>query len=490
MKISLYQKLSISLLAIFLLVIVAIVFITQSFEAISRDKAEQELHQSLAAHLVHDNPLLSEGEHDHEALQNLFHSMMILGPNFEFYILDTNGKILSYSAKPGEVVRQSVNLEPINWLYTNQMSYPIYADDPRSDQKKIFSTAPILTNGKIRGHLFVIIGGQIYDSIFNNIKNNESVQLIGVIAISSLVFLLLILLVSFHFFVRPLKRLSIEVKNLSDSGFDKQLLPIDEVSKGLEVSELSIAFNQLISQVNLQFKQLESVDSERRELLAHLSHDLRTPLASLQGFLQTIQLKQGTLPPQEINTYIARCLKSSRSINGFVNQIFELAHLESGQVSISLEKFPIAELLYDTIEKFSISAEKKNITIALEIANEKQLVTTDIAKLERIMSNLIENAIRHTPKNGNIWINVHFHNKDNQFQLTIKDSGTGINQDELPYLFDARYRGKQAVDDGDRHIGLGLTITKKLVTLLGSDIKAGNNPEGGANFQFGLPSIG
>ncbi len=487
MKISLYQKLSISLLTIFLLVIVTLVIITQSFEAISRDKAEQELHQNLATHLVHDNPLLSEGEHDQQALENLFHSMMILGQNFEFYILDSTGKILFYSAKPGEVVRQSVNLEPIKWLLNKHMSYPIYAEDPRSDQRKIFSTAPIMKQGKLRGYLFVIIGGQIYDSIFNNIKDNESVQLIGVIAVSSLVFLLLILLISFHFFVRPLKRLSLEVKNLSDSGFDKQLQPIDEVSKGLEVSELSNAFNHLISQVNLQFKQLESVDSERRELLAHLSHDLRTPLASLQGFLQTIKLKQDSLTQQQINAYISRCLKSSQSINGFVNQIFELAHLESGQVTINLENFPIAELLYDTIEKFSIASERKHISISLEIANEDLMITTDIAKLERIMSNLIENALRHTPKNGKIWIYVISDETENQFQLIVKDNGTGIKQDELPYLFDARYRGKQAVDDGDRHIGLGLTITKKLVTLLGSDIKAGNNPEGGANFQFGLP---
>ncbi len=485
-NISLYKKLAISLSFVFMLIIGSFIYITQSFESISRDRAEQELHRELASHLVNDNPLLADGEHDHVALENLFHSMMILGPNFEFYVLDQEGKILTYSAKPGEVVRKKVNMSPIKSVLSNSMSFPVYADDPRSQQQKIFSVAPILKSGEIRGYLFVIVGGQIYDSILNSIRDNERLQVLGTLAILSMLFLLLILLASFHFFVRPLKQLTSEVGALSEGNFQNKLPLIKNIKTGLEVSELSSAFNHLIKQVNSQLEQLSIVDNERRELLAHLSHDLRTPLSSLQGFLQTIQLKQNSISSETNRIYIDRCMKSAVSLKGFVDQIFELAHLESGQVTISTESFPIAELLFDVIDKFSVIAKGKEITMKVELASENAIVTTDIAKVERILTNLVENALRHTPKGGEICLGTKYNENHQQVILIVKDSGTGIDEKELPYLFDPRYRGKQAVEDGKRHIGLGLTITKKLAGLLNSEVKANNNPEGGANFRFSL----
>lgn len=484
---NLYQKLVFSLLASFVLLVGAFIFILQSLEAASRDKAEQELHRELAAHLVHDNPLLSSGNHDKKALENLFHSMMILGPNFEFYVLDTEGNILTYSAKPGEVKRQSVALEPVIWSIEDAMSYPLYADDPRSDKQKIFSVAPIEKEGERTGYLYVIIGGQKYDSIFTAAKNNEQLRVMGYLAAASLVFLFILLLLSFRLFVRPLKNLTSQVRSLKSKSVKEKLLPLDEPVSGGEVAELASAFNQLIGQVNSQFEQLDSVDRDRRELLAHLSHDLRTPLSTLQGFLETIKLKMNELNDEDRVNYINRSLKSANSLKSFVDQIFELAHLESGEITVTKEKFPIAELLYDMADKFSYAASGKSIQIKVELDDESLSVNTDIAKLERVLTNLVENAIRHTPKNGQIVLVASSDNRVNQVQLEINDNGTGLDQQDIPNLFDARFRGKQAVDDGNRHIGLGLTITRKLVRVLGSEISARNNTQGGASFSFALP---
>lgn len=485
---SLYQKLAVSLLVVFVLIIGTFFCVSRSLEAISRDKAEQELHKDLAAHLVHDNPLLSDGAHDKAALENLFHSMMILGPNFEFYVLDTKGNVLTYSAKPGEVIRDKIDLAPVKSMVTESMSYPIYAEDPRTEKQKIFSAAPIVKDGKTRGYLFVIIGGKIYDSIFNNVRNNDEVQFIGTITLASILFLLFSLLVIIRIFVKPLKNLTAQVREVRRS--DSASLPlVDEAKSGQEVNELSTAFNQLISQVNEQIEKLSSIDNERRELLAHLSHDLRTPLSSLQGFLETIQLKDCSTNQEEFKVYVERSLKSAQSLKGFVDQIFELAHLESGQVNLSQEKFPIAELLYDMVDKFSVEAEKKEIDIQVKLDNESLLVSADIAKLERVLTNLMENALRHTAPFGSITIQATFDKKSQEIELAVKDNGTGIDQEELPYLFDPRYRGNNAIEDGKRHIGLGLTITRKLVSLMGSEIKAGNNEKGGAKFFFSLPVL-
>jgi len=312
--------------------------------------------------------------------------------------------------------------------------------------------------------------------------------MIGTITLASILFLLLSLLVTIRIFVKPIKKLTAQVKEVRTTKSENLKL-VNEDKSGQEVNELSTAFNQLIVQVNDQFGKLSLVDNERRELLAHLSHDLRTPLASLQGFLETIQLKNNTISRDEFKLYVERSLKSAQSLKGFVDQIFELAHLESGQVNLSREKFPIAELLYDMVDKFSIQANKKEIDIVVELDDESLLVAADIAKLERVLTNLLENAIRHTAPFGSITIQASFDPRLGEVTLAVKDNGTGIDQEELPYLFDPRYRGNHAIEDGNRHIGLGLTITKKLVSLMGSEIKAGNNESGGAKFFFSLPVL-
>ncbi|MBV1908636.1 MAG: HAMP domain-containing histidine kinase [Kangiellaceae bacterium] len=487
MKLSLYQKLSITLLLTFILIVIAFLYTSQSIDTNSKDNAEQRLHHQLAEHLVHDNPLLASGKFDHVALENLFHSMMILGQNFEFYVLDTQGEILSFSAKPGEVVREKVALEPILAFLNGHQQLPIYAQDPRSSGDKIFSTAPIYQDKTLKGYLYVIVRSQIYDGIFEQISSNGKVQVYGLVTISSILFLFILLLVSFRFIVAPLKHLTSQVELLKQDGSSQQLVELESSGKSVEVDGLTFAFNQLIGQVNDQVEKLKQVDAERRELFEHLSHDLRTPLASLHGFLETIDLQQSELSEVDRRTYINRCLKNARQLKRFVDQIFELANLESGQVSTTFEPLPIAELLFDLVDKFAYKAKDKKIMLRVDVSDESLEIVTDIAKLERVLSNLVENAIRHTPPDGVITLGVLNIAGTDQVLVEVRDTGTGIPEQDLLHLFDPRFRGSKALDDGERHIGLGLTITEKLLRIIGSEIKVANNSDAGAKFSFCLP---
>ncbi|PCI64882.1 MAG: two-component sensor histidine kinase [Gammaproteobacteria bacterium] len=488
-KLSLFKKLSLSALIIFLILVVGFVWISQAIESVSRAQAEQELHRDLAAHLVHDNPLISSEQLNSDTIGNLFHSMMILGANFEFYVLDNSGKIINFSAKPNEIIRKIVNLEPLNNFIQNSQQFPIYADDPRGNEGKIFSAAIIHEGDKKIGYLFVIVRSKIYDSVFNRLKNNQQLKTILLVAATSILFLFALIFLSLHFFVQPLRDLTKAINSMQQNGFKEKLSLIEVAKSSSEINILTDAFNQMIAQTNQQFDQLKLVDAERRELLTHLSHDLRTPLSSLQGFLETISLKQDQLEPKKRQEYIERSLKNAQRLKHFVDQIFELAHLESGHVSANFETFPIAEILYDLKEKFSIKVDKKKITLQVKLKNEKIQTSTDIGKLERVLNNLIENAIRHTPENGVISLELVETEINNQVQIIVRDTGIGIPEDEIPYLFDARYRGSKTAEDGERHIGLGLTITKKLLNILGSEIKVKNNDGSGASFSFQLTVI-
>ena len=363
MTLSLYQKLSISLLLTFVVIVIAFLGVSQRIETLSKDKAEQQLHRQLAEHLVNDNPLLASGKFDSQALKNLFHSMMILGQNFEYYVLDTQGKILNYSASPGVEIREKIDLTPIKLYLKNDQPFPIYAQDPRSAGEKIFSASPIIQAEELKGYLYVIVRSQMYDSIFQQISASGKMQVYGLVVLASIVFLFAILLVSFRFIVAPLRHLTAEVNLLERADNSQPLVPIVSQGRSKEVDALTISFNRMIIQINGQFERLKQVDTERRELLSHLSHDLRTPLASLQGFLETIAINHQDLSEKDKQAYLSRCLKNARQLKHLVDQIFELAHLESGQVSTTLELLPIAELLYDLVDKFSLKGRDNSISL-------------------------------------------------------------------------------------------------------------------------------
>jgi len=487
MNLSLYQKLSISLVITFILIVVAFLYISQHLDSLSKDKAEQELHYQLAEHLVHDNPLLASNKFDQKALKNLFHSMMILGQSFEFYVLDIDGNILHFDAEPGVVIRDKIDILPIRSFVDKDHTFPIYAQDPRGTKQKIFSAAPIIFENNLKGYLYVIVRSQIYDSIFQKISSSSQIQVYGLVVLASILFLFAILMVSFRFIIAPLRQLTNEVSALEKFDASQPIIPLPNNKTGKEVDSLRSTFNQMIKHINQQFDRLKQVDFERRELLTHLAHDLRTPLASLQGFLETTTIQDNDLSEEDRRAYLSRCLKNAQQLKHFVDQIFELAHLESDQVSATFEPLPITELLYDLAEKFSIKCREKDIDISVEVDDESVQTVTDIAKLERVLSNLIENSIRHTPKNGKIMLRVLDDVGSKKVLVEVRDTGSGIPENELPYLFEPRYRGSKAKEDGIHHIGLGLTISEKLLKILGSKIEVSNNPDCGARFSFSLP---
>jgi signal transduction histidine kinase len=488
-KISLYQRLSISLVILFIAIAGLFSWWSQNLEQLSRNEAEQRLHISLAEHLAGDNPLLKEGIYDHDSLKNLFHSLMILGPSFEFYFISPAGKILSYSAEPGKVKRTSIDLTPINQLLSNQQSLPIYGEDPRDPEgKKIFSATRIENNNELIGYLYVIIGGEIYDSIFSGIQSNQHLsQSIGLV-LGAIVFFFLALLGLLRFLTLPLKELTSNIRAFRQAGFNKSDTNLIEwpSPENNEIHELGQTFNDMAKQINLQLVQLKNSDEQRRELLTHLSHDLRTPLASLQGYLETVELKGNNLSDEQHKRFIGIAFKNANHLKKLVDQIFELAHLEVDQISVNLEEIPLAELLHDIAAKFSNKLEQKKIQFSIEPNETDILINTDIEKLERVITNLIENAIRHTNEGGKIVIGVS--KEDGKTIIQVSDNGTGIESNELSRIFEPRYRASNAIDDKSVHSGLGLAISQKLIALLNSEIQVTSELGNGTRFTISMNS--
>ena len=491
MKLSLYHRLSLSLLGVFIVIISVFFVWAEHLEQTTRYESEQHLHLSLAANLARDNPMLQNGEYDHQALKNLFHTLMVLGPAFEFYFVDPSGAILTHSLPPSLIKREQINLKPLIQLTQNQVSLPIYGDDPQHvNRQKIFSAAPVFNGSELRGYLYVIVAGERYESAYSRLDSDRQAELSMVMLAGALLFLFVVMLGIFYYFTRPLRRLNRDIQQLKAVGFDKAKVNLTPwiPNSSNEVHQLGVAFDEMVSQINGQLTLLQQSDVQRRELLADISHDLRTPLSSLQGYIEMIAHKGDELSEQDREKYINTVLKNTLQLKLLIDQIFELAHLEGRQVSLNFEGFNLAELLYDVIAKFNLEASAKNIDISVKPSSSYTQVHSDIAKLERVISNLLENAIRHTSDNGKIIFAIEEFS-DNQCRLTITDNGTGIKAEELSYIFDTRYRASNAIQDKNKHTGLGLAITKKLLELLKSDIKVQSTLGEGTSFSFNLRRI-
>ena len=491
MKISLYQQIAVALLLLFIMTVCAFSWWSTHTELTTRHEAEQRLHLQLADHLGHDNPRLKEGIYDHLALKNLFHSLMILGPSFEFYFVSPSGYIISYSAEEEKIKREMINIAPLIDFINRKKALPIYGDDPRHiEGQKIFSAAPIYNGDNLQGYLYVIIGGEIYDSIFTDVQSEQKFSQSIVFLFGGGIFFFLVLLALLRFLTHPLKKLTNNIRAFKQAGFEKSKVQFHSwpAAEYNELHELGQVFNDMAEQINYQFMQLQSTDKTRRELLTDLSHDLRTPLAALQGYLETIKLKGDTLSKEQHERFIEIAFKNANQLKKLVDQIFELAHLDGGQVTLNLESFPLGELLHDIAAKFQHQIQNKKIKLIIEPEQSELLVYTDIGKLERVLSNLIDNAIRHSNQGGKIIVKVD-EKDNNQVNLAVIDNGTGIHDKELPYIFDARYRASNAISDNKEHGGLGLAITQKLLRLLKSDIEVESQIGKGTAFNFNLSKV-
>lgn len=492
----LHVKLALALFASFLVVglFTAWVFLYSSQEY--QQEITQSMHRNLAEHIVHDHALFKDGKPDLEAAEHTFHDLMVLGPNFEFYVLDPNGAVVACSTKPENIKRKFVDIDPIkSFIKTRKIDQPLKGNDPKSlDRDKVFSVAPIETeNGKIDGYLYVILGSAIYDRASNAIFESKIVQWGLWIFLAGLIFSLIATLWVTGLITRPLRRLTQQIRKIYEQGFDSSDLKDDTIflelekwheSNGSDIHLLGNAFKDVLEKLREQYNNVITIDELRKEILSHVSHDLRSPLASLLGYLETWEINKDTITSAQSNLYISTAKKSAQKISHLVEQLFELAHLDSNNIQVNIERFSIAELVQDVLQKFQIEANEKNIRLIVTPQDTGIDVVGDIEKLDRVFTNLIENAIRHTKEGGTV--TVRLSDSARSVAVEVSDDGIGIPQADIPHVFDAHFKAGNSVRGNTSHGGLGLAITKKLLDLHQTTIQVKSDLHKGTTFQFSL----
>jgi signal transduction histidine kinase len=486
---SLFGRLTILVVVLFLVASALLLKLADSNNESYSNLVQQSLHRELAARMIQDNGFLKAGRADEVALADTFHALMLLGPAYEIYTLDVNGKILMYSADPGLVRSQVVNLAPLKKFLVGA-SLPLYGDDPRDPAgSNIFSVAEIVdATGAVNAYLYVILRSQQQAAVEQRFAWLGLENHVRNFALVGLVFTALTLLILFAKLTRPLRSLNKTMAHLRSNDFkhsDNVQLPRLSSWASPEVVQLHHSFDDLMKVVTAQFKQIKDEERLRRELLSHITHDLKTPLAALQGYLETwlLQHPQGTG-----HTYLEVALRNAEQLNTLVDQLVELARLEGGVETLRLESIAIAELAQDVLSKFALRAEKLGVDLDVTPRDPTLMIRADIGKLERILTNLIDNALRHTPAGG--MISIELSRSDNDIMLiTVRDTGLGIAQEDLERIFEPNFRGNHGFADNAVHLGLGLAIVRRLLDLHKTRIRVQSELGVGSAFKFGLPLV-
>ena len=445
----------------------------------------QQLSADLAGHINQSYPLLERDGLNKESMRNLFDHLMAVNPSVEVYLLDKEGNIIGDAAPEGHIKRQRVDLQPIHSALNNP-HYPIYGDDPRSiDAKKVFSVSPMRQDGQIKGYLYVILLGENYNALNSNAQFDALLKIV-LLSISLVALLGLVVgALALRWITRPLRELSAQVHALETGGIEEMQAmaaqPRQINTSNDEISQLRQGVISMAQRIAEQWHRLAQQEQLRREFIANISHDLRTPLTSLHGYLESLSVMSASLSEAEKQRYLNIALAQSQKVGALSQSLFELARLEYGVVKPQKEKFSISELLQDVFQKFELSAQTKQLTLLADIQPGLPLIDADLGMIERVLTNLLDNAIRHTPDNGTVAVRLW--READKVMVQISDSGPGIPQELMEGLF---IRPSIANPSGVRVGGLGLMIVRQMLQLHGSEIALVDTPKSGACFRFGL----
>jgi two-component system OmpR family sensor kinase len=485
---SLYSKLAAVLTGLFCLVGLAIIVVTMFSTDMYQKEVNQRLNSKLADHIVAERLLMQDNPVNQEALKDIFHMLMVINPSIEIYLLDTEGTILAFSAAPDRVKRKRVDLGPVINLLEGHATIPVSGDDPRSlGGKKVFSAARIPEQGELQGYLYVILGGETYDSVVQKLKASYILQLSTWMIFASLLFALVAGLVLFASLTGRLKRLANAMDALRTGAGQAQIefLPQKSSHRADEIDRLGSTFTQMSARIEDQMAQLQRADATRRELIANVSHDLRTPLATLQGYIETLLLKEDSLGPEERRSYLQTAIKHCDRLSKLVSELLELAKLDSSDIRVEREPFNLSELTHDVVQKFQLKAGEKQIALSTKSEKDLPFVNADIGLIERVLENLIENAIQNTPSGGAVSLMLTPQNED--IVIQVSDTGCGIAAEELAHIFNRFYQLDKSRKSEQGHSGLGLAITKKILELHDRSINVVSALGSGTTFSFQLP---
>ncbi len=482
MKNTLFWKIALTFLGVLLLLSFVYTYISVFTAEMYFQEAHQNLNRDVAKHIAMDNKYFIDDKVNEEVLKEVFYNIMIINPSLEVYFLDTKGNILTYYAPDKIIKLNKVPLEPMEEFIEEGGSEFLLGPDPKNPgAEKSFSAAKVFEDSLFRGYVYVILGGEEFENSFQLVYGSYMLRL-GVRSMAiTLLAAILISLLALVLITRRLRSIMNVIREFKNGNLSARI-----VDKGSgELKEFSETFNEMADTIVRHMEEIKTMDNLRRDLVANVSHDLRTPLATINGYMETILIKSDKISDAEREKYLRIIFKSAERLKKLVEELFELSKLEAKEKIPKPEPFSVAELVHDVQQKNQLIAEKNKIDIRIIFPYDLPLGYADIGMMEKVLQNLIDNALKFTPENGSITLILE--KDDGKIIVKVKDSGIGIKEEELPHIFDRYHKTNRSEQKENEGLGLGLMIVKKILEVHNLDINVSSSEGEGTIFSFIIP---
>ena len=431
-RLTLSARLSLVFCALLLASSAAAAWLTIRANRLLEQELVQRLSSDVAEHIAASAEFMDENGLRPDAVRLLFDQLMSVNPSVEVYLLDAAGTIVGDAAPSGHVRRRRVAVEPIERLLAGA-PLPVLGDDPRSASgRKVFDAARLELAGRPWGYVYVILMGETRDVLAADVAS-ETV--------------------------------------LDNTLVAMAVIAVVAVLAGLVAVRLITSTEQ--------WRTLRRQDRERREIIANISHDLRTPLTSLHGFLETLAHKRD-LSDAERERYLATALAQSGKVTRLAHELFELARLEHDESTLEREPFSLGDLVHDVVQELGLLAAAKQQRLTADVPAGLPHVVGSLRLIDRVLTNLIGNAIEHTPAGGEIAVALR--ETGSVVEVVVRDDGPGIPPEVREALLGSPPSGARPAG-----AGLGLQIVRRILELHGSRIELEPLPRG-TRVRFELPA--
>ena len=406
---------------------------------------------------------------------------------FDLHVVDATGQILLSSVPAARLRSASVYIGAVESLVRNPQELPVMINDPTEPGVlRIFSAASLPPGAPPKAYLLLLLRAQDAGAFLSHQGSRVFLESVVMMAgVSALAFgAAIVLLVSI---LRPIRKLSRAMEIFRrESGIvwpsenGKELEP-----EGAELERLSLHFNEMARQIVELLHRLKDEDRKLREMFAYISHDLRTPLTIIQGCLETAQTRGESLPTARRSALMDVALTQCRSLGRLIETVFELSKLQSADYRLRPELFSIAELVQDVAMKFSLKAMERGISIRVDGGDRHIHVMADPLLVERVLDNLIDNALRHA--GGASEITIRLVERAVDVEITVCDNGCGIPTVAWNRIL-TEQSGKPPSYPGatEKGAGLGLSIVRRILELHDTSLELVTTGGNGTNFRFAL----
>lgn len=479
---TLSSRLTLTLLMLFVSVMAVVVFSTYQSGLLWQDRVNQSLYRGLVESVSRDMNIDDMHTIDLADVKSKFRQLVGRNLALDAYLLSAQGDILAAS---NHAERTHVDSVALANFFAAEPDFPVYGTDPGSDAaNKIFSAAKVSDTLGQMGYLYVVVGDERYDSLIDKVLHHNCLRLLSRMGIASAIMVLLLGLVLYFSITGPIKRLCLSIDRYERSDFsDVDILQSTRGSDSADVWCLKKTIARMALKISEQLQQLQSLDTLRKEQLVQLSHDLKTPIAAQRGYLETLLLASDKINPAKSRYFQQRALENTQILSQRVEEILELARLDNQSQPVKLEVVNLSELCSDTVQQLENLGFEQGVSLSVSMPVEAIEIMADIAQLQRVLVNLIENAFSYTSSGGEVALMVVLQ-ESGEVRISVTDNGCGIAADELPLLFEPYHRS--SAESSRNHLGLGLAICQKFVSLHNSLLQVQSAPDKGSEFYFDL----